>query len=181
MTHSQTSAPATPTPSQPEPWLRGTLTEVPPIARAVLHAIELAQEDITRWCGDFTTEELHATPFGLTPIAFHIRHIGRSLDRLLTYAEGNQLSVPQKAALNVELEPGADAALILQEFSMACEEAVLRIHALSTMDPAQERGVGRKALPTTVGGLLVHCADHTQRHTGQAVTTAKLLLALREG
>ena len=42
------------------------------------------------------------------------------------------------------------------------------------------RGVGRKGLPTTVGGLLVHCADHTLRHTGQVVTTAKLLLALRE-
>ncbi len=183
----QTSAPATPSttpapaPAPPEPWLRGTLTEVPPIARAVLHALQLAQEDIEHWCCDLTTDELHATPFGLTPVAFHIRHIGRSLDRLLTYAEGHQLSVPQKAALNVELEPGADAALIFQEFSMACEEAILRVHALSTMDPAQERGVGRKALPTTVGGLLVHCADHTQRHTGQAVTTAKLLLALREG
>lgn len=183
MIHPQPSAAATAvthTPAQPEPWLRGTLTEVPPVARAVLHALQLAQEDIAHWCGSLTTEELHATPFGLTPVAFHIRHIGRSLDRLLTYAEGHQLSVPQKAALNVELEPGADASLIFQEFSMACEEAILRIHALATTDPGQERGVGRKALPTTVGGLLVHCADHTQRHTGQAVTTAKLLLALRE-
>jgi uncharacterized damage-inducible protein DinB len=34
-------------------------------------------------------------------------------------------------------------------------------------------------LPTTLGGLLVHIADHTQRHTGQAITTAKLLLAVR--
>ena len=170
-----------PSSSQPEPWLRGTLTEVPPIARAVLHAIQLAQEDIHRWCVDLTTGELHATPFGLTPVAFHIRHMGRSLDRLLTYAEGNQLSVPQKAALSVELEPGAEASLIFQEFAMACEEAVLRIHALAAVDPAQPRAVGRKALPTTVGGLLVHCADHTQRHTGQAVTTAKLLLALRKG
>jgi hypothetical protein len=30
-------------------------------------------------------------------------------------------------------------------------------------------------LPTSVGGLLVHCADHTQRHVGQAVTTAKVV------
>jgi len=122
MIHPQPSAAATAvthTPAQPEPWLRGTLTEVPPVARAVLHALQLAQEDIAHWCGSLTTEELHATPFGLTPVAFHIRHIGRSLDRLLTYAEGHQLSVPQKAALNVELEPGADASLIFQEFSMA--------------------------------------------------------------
>jgi uncharacterized damage-inducible protein DinB len=28
-----------------------------------------------------------------------------------------------------------------------------------------------------VGALLVHVADHTQRHAGQIVTTAKILLA----
>jgi hypothetical protein len=27
-----------------------------------------------------------------------------------------------------------------------------------------------------VAGLLVHIADHTQRHVGQAITTAKILL-----
>ncbi len=163
-----------------EPWLRGSLTEVPAVARAVLHAIETAQEDAQRWCAELTTEELHAQPFGMTPAAFHIRHIGRSLDRLLTYAEGNQLDVTQMAALKVELEPGASKEALFQELAMACEEAALRVRALATADFEQFRGVGRKALPTSVGGLLVHCADHTLRHTGQLVTTAKLLLALRE-
>jgi len=37
------------------------------------------------------------------------------------------------------------------------------------------RKVGKRELPTTVGGLLVHVADHTQRHVGQAVTTAKIV------
>jgi len=69
---------------------------------------------------------------------------------------------------------------MLQEVAMACEEASLRVRALAHADMQQPRGVGRKGLPTTVGGLLVHCADHTLRHTGQVVTTAKLLLALRE-
>jgi uncharacterized damage-inducible protein DinB len=32
-------------------------------------------------------------------------------------------------------------------------------------------------VPTTLGGLLVHVADHTQRHVGQAVTTSKIVLA----
>ncbi len=163
-----------------EPWLRGSFPEVPAIARAVLHAIEMAQEDAQRWCAGLTTQELHAQPYGIPPAAFHIRHIGRSLDRLLTYAEGNQLDVTQVAALNVELEPGASKEAIFQELSMACQEASLRVRALAHADMEQSRGVGRKALPTTVGGLLVHCADHTLRHTGQIVTTAKLLLALRE-
>lgn len=165
---------------KPEPWLRGTHTEVPAVARAVLHAIEIAQEDAQRWCGGLTTEELHAEPFGVTSAAFHLRHIGRSLDRLLTYAEGQQLDITQMAALNVELEPGMVRELIFQELAMACEEASLRVRALAHADMEQPRGVGRKGLPTTVGGLLVHCADHTLRHTGQAVTTAKLLLGLRE-
>jgi hypothetical protein len=37
--------------------------------------------------------------------------------------------------------------------------------------------VGLKKLPTTVGGLLVHIADHAQRHVGQAITTAKIVNA----
>jgi hypothetical protein len=50
------------------------------------------------------------------------------------------------------------------------------------MNPAdfdQPRYVGRKRLPTTVGGLLVHLADHTQRHVGQTITTAKVILEKR--
>ena len=42
------------------------------------------------------------------------------------------------------------------------------------------RGVGKKQLPTSVGGLLVHVADHTQRHVGQAVITAKVLVSERK-
>jgi len=30
-----------------------------------------------------------------------------------------------------------------------------------------------------VGGLLVHVAEHTQRHVGQAITTAKIVVAKR--
>jgi hypothetical protein len=43
----------------------------------------------------------------------------------------------------------------------------------------EERQVGKKQLPTTVGGLLVHVADHTQRHVGQAITTSKIVAAQR--
>jgi uncharacterized damage-inducible protein DinB len=43
----------------------------------------------------------------------------------------------------------------------------------------EERHVGKKQLPTSVGGLLVHVADHTQRHVGQAITTAKIVVAQR--
>ena len=49
---------------------------------------------------------------------------------------------------------------------------------LQTLDPASlyhSRSVGRRALPTTVIGLIVHLAEHTQRHLGQAIVIAKFL------
>src|SRR2546429_5154744 len=85
--------------SQPEPWLRGTKQDVPAGPRAVLHALELAEEDLQRWCRDFTDDELQSSPLGLPALAFHLRHIPRSIDRLLTYAEGDALSVQQLAEL----------------------------------------------------------------------------------
>jgi uncharacterized damage-inducible protein DinB len=162
---------------QAEPWLRGTLSEVPSVARGVLHALELAHEDVNHWCESLSENELHARPFGLAPIAFHLRHIARSLDRLLTYAEGNQLTGDQIAALKTEMDPGASREVLFVEFSQGLELAAQRVRALAASDPEQSRGVGKKQLPTSIGGLLVHLADHTQRHVGQIVTTAKVLLA----
>ena len=162
-----------------EPWLRGTWNEIDPIRRQVLHALELTQEDAARWCSNLTHEELESCPFDLPSVGFQLRHMARSLDRLLTYAEGHQLTPDQLSALKSELgtaddEPGT-AAAARAEFRTALATSATRIRAISPNRFADPVGVGRKQLPTTVGGLLVHCADHTQRHTGQLVTTAKLL------
>ena len=164
---------------QPEPWLRGTLTYAAAVPRAVLHALALADEDLARWGATLTDAEIHARPYGLTPYAYHVRHIAHSLDRLLTYAEGRALDVIQKAALGVELEPGLAHAALMAEFQAALAEARARICTLPLAELEQPRQVGSKRLQTTLGGLLVHLADHTQRHAGQAVVTAKLLVALR--
>lgn len=165
--------------TQPEPWLRGTLTEIDAIQRAVLHALELAEEDIGKWCAGLTDAEFNAHPFNLPPVAFHIRHIARSLDRLLSYAEGTQLDATQLTALRTELDPNATREQVLAELHAALHSSADRIRIFSPDHYNSPRTVGRASLPTTVGGLLVHCADHTQRHTGQAVTTAKLLVTMR--
>lgn len=161
--------------SQPEPWLRGTYPEIPAVLRAVVHAIELAREDIDAACASLSGEALDARPGNVAPIGFHLRHIVRSLDRLLTYAEGGQLSAAQLDALRGELDPGTPKADLFAEFHSGLDHALHRIRSFAAADLEQPRSVGRKALPTTVGGLLVHCADHTQRHTGQAVTTARII------
>ena len=166
-------------PSPPEPWLRGTLTEVSAVPRAVLHALELADEDLRKWGASLSDAELNAQPHGLPSIGFQLRHIARSIDRLLTYAEGNLLSGEQLDALQRESQPGASAQALFDELSASLTMAAARIRALAKSDLEQPRSVGKKALPTTLGGLLVHVADHTQRHVGQAITTAKILLAER--
>jgi uncharacterized damage-inducible protein DinB len=145
------------------------------VIRAVVHALELCREDMEAWCAPLSREALNARPSGIAPVSFHLRHIVRSLDRLLTYAEGRRLIPEQMAAFKTELDPDADPESVFAELRAGLDQALLRVRAFEGADLEQPRDVGRKALPTTVGGLLVHCADHTQRHTGQAVTTAKIV------
>ncbi len=169
----------------PEPWLRGTLPEEPAVVRAVLHALELAQEDAVRWCSQLTAAEALAHPAGLPSVAFQLCHMAGSLDRLLTYAEGRELDLKQLARLSREAEQvsggGAVAtgAALAEDFGRELQQLRPRVQAFGKADLEASRSVGRRRLPTSLGGLLVHLADHTQRHAGQLVTTAKVLLATR--
>ncbi len=177
----ETQSPA-PRPAEakgPEPWLRGSLTEIPVLTRAVLHALQLAGEDIERWCAGLTDDELNARQGGIAPVAFHLRHMVRSANRLLTYADARQLAPEQTAAMKSELDPGATGQELFREFRAGLESAASRVRAFSPAQFDEPRKVGKLQLPTTVGSLLIHVADHTQRHVGQAITTAKIVLAAR--
>jgi hypothetical protein len=96
------------------------------------------------------------------------------VERLTAYLENQALGAKQLSALAAEMETGAD----LNELLAAVDASLLRAEAvIRTIDPAtlsDARWVGRKRLPTTVIGLLVHIAEHTQRHLGQAIGAAKL-------
>jgi uncharacterized damage-inducible protein DinB len=171
------------TDAKPEPWLRGGRSEVAAVPRAVVHALELAAEDLRKWCADLSEAELHARPAGLPSVAFQLRHIARSVDRLLTYAEGRTLDAGQMAGLKSEANPGVSSGEILEELKAALVTGMERVVKLGADVARLEevRAVGREKLPTTVGGLLVHVADHTQRHVGQAITTAKVIYSQRPG
>jgi hypothetical protein len=134
----------------------------------------MAREDARAACEGLTAEQIWARPGGVAAVGFHLRHIPGSVERLLTYALGKELTEAQLAELKTEGEPGP---VPLDEF----EARLLHLgEAVKTIDPAtmaEARGVGRKKLPTTVGGLLIHIAEHTQRHVGQLVTTAKIVSA----
>ena len=157
-----------------EPWLRETLTEYDSVRRQVLHALELAAEDLERWCSGLSDEAINARPAGIAPVAFHLRHIVRSLDRLLTYAEGRGLTPAQLGRLQTELAPNAMVAELLNEVREGLASASGRVRAFDPATYEEQRFVGRGRVPTTVGALLIHCAEHTQRHVGQAITTARI-------
>jgi uncharacterized damage-inducible protein DinB len=162
-----------------EPWLRGSHAEVPAVGRAVLHALDLALDDLSKWTDGLTDAEVHAQPLGLTSVAFHLRHIARSTDRLLGYAEGKQLSPEQLTSLKAESAGDETLAALLAEVEASFSDAAERVRVLATANFDTVRDVGRKQLPTSIGGALIHVADHTQRHVGQVVTTTKVLKALR--
>ena len=115
-------------------------------------------------------------PNGLAPLAFQMRHIAGSVERLTTYLEGRQLGEEQIRAGREEEQPaelGRDALFDLINTSFANSEAVMRGIDPATL--ADRREVGRKRLPTTVAGLLTHIAEHTARHVGEAIITAKVV------
>ncbi len=158
----------------PEPWLRGPLPGVDTFIAPLLYSFQMAREDLAKYTAGLATEQIWATPHGFGSVGFHLRHIAGSTDRLMTYAKGGQLSRDQTAALRAEKEPGATREMLLGAIDQSFESAENVARALDSTRLADLRGVGRKQLPSTVMGLLVHIAEHTQRHVGQAISAAKL-------
>jgi hypothetical protein len=159
----------------PEPWLRGPLDSTPVLIAPVLYSFRQAREDIEQHLSGLTTVQIWAKPYGLGSVGFHARHIGRSVDRLVTYLLGHQLSPSQLAALDSEHDPGASREELLAELRDHLDRAEAAIRTIDPASLAQPRTVGRKQMPTTVIGLLTHIAEHTQRHVGQAISAAKLV------
>jgi hypothetical protein len=159
---------------QPEVWLRGALPDVPGLLQPVAHSLLQSREELTHLLPGLTPERIWARPGGSAAVGFHVRHAAGSLDRLLTYARGEALSRAQLAALAAEEEPDLHpdvATRLLAAFDQAVERALAQLRATDESTLLEPRGVGRAQLPSTVIGLLVHAAEHTQRHVGQSVTS----------
>jgi len=158
----------------PEPWLRGPIAGVDTLVAPVLYAFQQAREDLARYTEGLSTEQVWARPHGFGPVGFHLRHIAGSVQRLMTYVQGRQLSPEQFAAIERQMDPGASREELLAELDRSLWQAEEIVRALDPAALAQPRAVGRKQLPTTVIGLLTHIAEHTQRHVGEAICAAKL-------
>jgi hypothetical protein len=162
----------------PEPWMRGPIEGVDPLLAPLVYCFQHAREDITKFAGDLTVEQLWARPHGFGSAGFHIRHAGGAADRLGTYLEGQMLTEEQLQFLKNEMAEGATFEELFAELDQHLKrvEGVVKNVDVSTL--REPRGIGRKQLPTTVIGLIVHICEHTQRHVGQAISAAKLARAV---
>ena len=164
--------------SLPEVWLRGPLPAVPPLLQPVAHALLQAREEVAAIMANFPADKLAARPLGLASVGFHLRHLAGVLDRTFTYARGTALSATQLAYLAAEgqppTHPGAVQELV-QGFGQQVDSALTQLIATPEATLPEWRGVGRAQLPSTVMGLLVHAAEHTTRHVGQLLVTARVV------
>jgi uncharacterized damage-inducible protein DinB len=164
--------------AQPEFWLRGPVSGVSPLLQPVAHALLQAREDVSDTLAPLPIDAIWRRLGNAASIGFHAKHLCGALDRLLTYARGETLTPGQLAYLKDESEPGhpaADAVALTALVSDAVERALAQIRATPDSTLAESREVGRRRLPSTVLGLLFHAAEHSTRHAGQIITTAKTL------
>ena len=164
-----------------EPWLRGPLEGVDPMIAPLFYSFQQIREDLAKHTEGMTVEQIWSRPGGLAPLGFQLRHIAGSVERLATYLRGELLNEDQIAESQREFEPGASREELLSAIdqSMKLAEEAAREAAQGSMTEA--RAVGRIRLPATVVGLMVHIAEHSQRHLGAAIVTARLLRTLQEG
>lgn len=166
--------------AQREAWLRGPVAGVVPLLQPVAHALVQARDEVHAITAVIPDEQLWARPAGVASAGFHLQHLSGVLDRLFTYARGEALSGAQLTALALEGEPPTPAATarsLALAFDARVEAALVQLRATTTEELAAPRMVGRAQVPSTVIGLLVHAAEHSTRHLGQLLVTARIVAA----
>ncbi|GAB3738576.1 hypothetical protein GCM10027594_19030 [Hymenobacter agri] len=167
-----------------EVWLRGPVPGVPPLLQPVAHALLQAREELTAALADFPPALLNERPADVASVGFHLQHLAGVLDRTFTYARGEALTPAQQAELGDEAEPlltdAATLAQLQQRFEHQVDRALTQLRNTDFDILTELRGVGRAQVPSTVIGLLVHAAEHTTRHLGQLLVTAKWVRHLDE-
>ena len=165
-----------------EVWLRGPVPGVPPLLQPVAHALLQAREELVAALADFPPALLNERPASVASVGFHLQHLAGVLDRTFTYARNEALTPAQHTQLTDETEPlpatAETLARLLQRFSQQVEQALAQLRATDFDILTELRGVGRAQVPSTVIGLLVHAAEHTTRHLGQLLVTAKVARSL---
>lgn len=159
-----------------EVWQRGPVDGVPPLLQPVAHALLQSVEDVSGYIQDMEPEHLWVRPAGMASVGFHIQHMAGVIDRLFTYAAENVLDAAQLEYLKQEgtSSPGLELPEeLLAHLEKVVSEAVDFLRTTEVETLSEPRFIGRKRIPTTKIGLLVHAAEHVQRHIGQLLVTVK--------
>ncbi|MEZ0484369.1 DinB family protein [Fibrella aquatica] len=165
--------------NQPELWLRGPLANVPALLQPTAHALLQACLDAETSLPDFPDALLWERPAGLASVGFHLQHMAGVQDRMLTYAQQLPLSDNQFAFLRQEGTPTDTLSTVTDLLTQLRTQTERTVMYLTQVDPdtlPDYRPVGRAGLPSTVGGLLFHAAEHSMRHVGQLLVTARMLV-----
>ena len=169
--------------TQLDAWLRGPVDGVPELLMPVAHALVQTLEDVER-AAVLDVEQTWMRPGDAASVGFHLRHIAGVVDRLFTYARGEELSPEQLEVLRAESEPGhppPSAEDLLRHLREVVDRALAQLRATHPESLLEPRVVGRRKIPSNVLGLLFHAAEHAQRHTGQVVATAKIIRGMASG
>ncbi|QNF35918.1 DinB family protein [Adhaeribacter swui] len=164
--------------NQLEVWLRGPLPGIPDLLQPVAHALLQAREEVNALTQNFPDALLWQKLSNLATVGFHLQHLSGVLDRLFTYARGESLDAAQIKALSDESNP--DPAIftlsyLTEKFNQQVDFALAQLRTTDSSKLTEVRFVGRAKIPSTMLGLLVHAAEHTQRHVGQLLVTSRLL------
>jgi uncharacterized damage-inducible protein DinB len=161
----------------PEAWLRGPISGIPDHLQPVAHALVQAREEARALLQDFPVDLLWTQPAGVASVGFHLQHAAGVIDRLFTYARGETLSDAQRRVLaqeGSEPESGGGVVDLLNALDAQVDRALDQLRRTTSESLFDARWVGRQRLPSTVLGLLFHAAEHTQRHIGQMLVTARV-------
>jgi len=70
---------------------------------------------------------------------------------------------------------GNVAKYLVERFNIQVDKALEQIKGIKEEELTARRDVGRDRIPSTVGGLIFHAAEHTQRHVGQLLVTVRVV------
>ena len=164
-------------------WLEGPVEGIPLLLQPAAHALLDARDDCRAAAASLTLEQTWQRPNNAAAsVGFHLRHLAGSLDRLISYGQGQELTEAQQKYLAEEKtdpSPLIPPAVLLAHVDQTISRALDAYRQTDEGTLLQERLVGRARKRSNVLGLFFHAAEHTQRHTGQVVTTAKIISAAK--